>query len=170
MCVLSSFSVFNDVGAALTLKAITVAAGGSFTFFACITCFSRTVLETWCLAFGLNPVLNETEEEKIDCKLQEYSVSTCVVFLMQYDCSLIAWNNSLSVRQAACFQAVNSVSPMVLLFREMKLPALFSFRLNFWPILEHASLGIVQRRVKIHPFNDISDVFLFHSPSLNTAI
>lgn len=72
-------SVFNDVGAALTLKAITVVAGRSFAFFACITSFSRTVLETRCLVFDLNPFLDETEG-KTECKLQEYSVSTCVFF------------------------------------------------------------------------------------------
>lgn len=72
------FFFFNDIGAALTLKAITIVGGRSFAFSAWITCIFR-VLETWCLATDLNPFLNE-EEKSFDCKAQNYSVSTCMLF------------------------------------------------------------------------------------------
>lgn len=80
-CVLwcSLFFFFDDIGAALTLNAITLVGGRSFVFSAWITCIFR-VLKTWCLASDLNPFLNEMEKRNCNCKPQEYSVSTCVSF------------------------------------------------------------------------------------------
>lgn len=76
---LSFLLFFNDVGAALTLKAITIVGDRSFMFSAWTTCVFR-LLETWCLASDLNPFLNDMEEKNFDCKPQEYSVSTCLFF------------------------------------------------------------------------------------------
>lgn len=73
------FFFFDDIGAALTLNAITLVGGRSFMFSAWITCIFR-VLKTWCLASDLNPFLHEMEKRNCNCKSQEYSVSTCVSF------------------------------------------------------------------------------------------